>query len=263
MGSADVVKWRESTVDHCSVREENTFPGGSGAASAFGATRRPRRRVTVAVVLCLLLARLFLIGLTIPTVRGWLHIGSSLPSCAAAGISTPVGREGKCARISGLFSSTVYNVVDRAHKLQMPEYQARLIGTRIAPTRVDGPFADAKEYPDHRGLLVSFEITISNTSGSPLPFDSTGKDIELALPRSPGSEVDMAEEELLSSQGTPAQPSLAQQGAIPTQGVVTGWATFVEPRSSLAILGTRPADLDFYRVEHPGERYVGQIRLWK
>jgi hypothetical protein len=248
------------SADHHKAPGATSLPASS-VANAFGLRRR-RPRAVMAVVLCLLLARLLLIGLTIPTVRGWLHVGSSLPSCTAAGISTPTGREGKCARISGLFSSTVYNVVDRAHTLQMPEYQARLIGTRIASTRANGPFAGAQEYPDHSGLLVSFEVMISNTSGVPLAFDSTGKDIELALPRLPGSEVDLAEEELLSSQGTPVQPSLAQRGAIPARGSVTGWATFVEPPSSLAVLTARPADLDFHRVDNDSN-YVGQIRLWK
>lgn len=214
-------------------------------------------------MVCFVLTPLLAVALILAAARGWLHISSPLPSCAAAQISTPAGREGKCARISGLFSTTTYNVVDRDRTLQMPEYQARLLGTAIAPTRVHGPFADTSEYPNHRGLLVSLEIEIVNTTDQPLAFDSTGKDIELALPRSPGSEVDMAVEAMLSSQGKPTQPSLAQRASIPAHGATTGWATFVEPPSSLPVLSARPADIDFYRVNKPGARYVGQIRLWK
>lgn len=61
-------------------------------------------------MVCFVLTPLLAVALILAAARGWLHVSSPLPSCAAAQISTPAGREGKCARISGLFSTTTYNV---------------------------------------------------------------------------------------------------------------------------------------------------------
>jgi hypothetical protein len=255
----------------------DTSPPTSDAANAFGLRRRRSRVVMVAVVFCLLLARLLLIGLTNQTVRGWLHIGSSLPSCAAAAISTSAGREGKCARISGLFSSRVYNVVDREHTLHMPEYQARLLTSTITHTRVTGPSTNAAYYPEGHGLLVSYEITITNTrdttllfgqaaSDTTLPFYPTHPQVELLMPpslasSSRGSNEDIGLGELINGRGAPT-PSIGLQQLIPPHGSITGWATFVAPGWSRELLDARPADLNLYRLDHD-DHYTGQIRLWK
>jgi len=257
--------------------QEHTPPDASEAANAFGAKRRPRRGVLIVVVVCIALVRLLLIGLTNQTVRGWLHIGSSLPSCAAAGISTPAGREGKCARVDGLFSSRVYNVVDRGHTLYMPEYQARLLTSRIAHTRVSGSSTNASYYPDGHGLLVSYEITITNTRDTPLLFGQAASDtmlpfypshpqVELLMPpslasSSSGSNEDIGLSELINGRGAPT-PSIGLQQLIPPHGSITGWATFVAPGWSRELLDVRPADLNLYRLNYD-DHYTGQIRLWK
>lgn len=224
-------------------------------------------------VLCLMLAYGLYFGITTPTVRAWLHIGSPLPSCRSAQISTPEAREGECARGDGLFSpATVYNVVNRSHILRLPEYQVRLLGSRIAHTRVTGPSSNAAYYPDGHGLLVSYELTIANPGDRPLPFGSEMHGLprpfypkhsrsELAIPSSPGSEEDLTFEEIINGRGAPG-PSIVEQGTIPAHGVITGWVTFVAPAWAGAVLDTRPADLDLFRIDHD-PHYVGQIRLWK
>jgi hypothetical protein len=223
--------------------QEDTSPNASEAANAFGAKRRPRRGVLIVVVLCIAPVQLLLIGLTNQTVRGWLHIGSSLPSCAAAGISTAAGREGKCARIDGLFSSRIYNVVDRGHTLHMPEYQARLLTSRITHTRVTGPSTNAAYYPDRHGLLVSYEITITNTrdttllfgqaaSDTTLPFYPSHPQVELLMPpslasSSGGSNEDIGLSEVINGRSASTRPSGCSNSYRPTA------ASRAERRSSL------------------------------
>jgi hypothetical protein len=253
---------------------KNTAPLDTNAASAFGAPRHRLGKASIASVLVvLLLARLLLLALSSSSVRAWLHVGSRLPSCEAAGISTPQAREGECARGSGLFSpATVYNVVDRGHTLAMPEYRARLLSSRIVHTRVTGPATNAAYYPAGHGLLVSYELTIANPGGEPLPFgQDTGANplpfypkhprAELAIPTVPDSDDDVAFGEILNGRGAP-RPSIARQPSIPAHGSITGWVTFVAPGWSGELLGARAADLNFLRIDNDAH-YVGQIRLWK
>lgn len=252
---------------------EDTSLRASDAANAFGTQRRRLPRVSIAIALGVVFVRLLLLALTSSSVRALLHIGSRLPSCGAAGISTSEAHEGMCARTSGLFgTATVYNVIDRSHMLQMPEYQARLLTSRVTSTRVSASAVNTAYYPDGRGLLVSFEVVIINTSGKSLLFGpgvgyqllpSYPKDatVELLLPTSSGSNNDVGFPALLNGKGAPS-PSVFQQRPIPANGVLTGWVTFVAPPWSRGLLSTRPADLDFFRIDHD-DHYVGQIRLWK
>jgi hypothetical protein len=224
----------------------------------------------VALAIVLLAARLLVFGLTNQSVRASIGIGTGLPSCHAAGISTPAGREGKCARIHGLFSETVYNVVDRQRPLRMPEYEARILASKISATRVrQSP--NTLEYPGRQGLLVSYELMVTNITAAPLPFTAGSETViphypkhprvALLIPVSPGSEEDQELPELLNPNGAPSPP-LTQPRPIPAGGTVTGWVTFVVPSAMGALLTARPADLDLYRVENATD-YVGQIRLWK
>jgi len=223
-------------------------------------------------------AWLLLIGFTLESGRTLLRAGSPYPSCEAAGISTPAGREGRCADQEGLLGpATVYNVVDRRRVLQMPEYQARVIASTIAPTRVRRRSNDGNYYPHGHGWLVSFEIAITNTRTQPLLFGDGRSDTILALypshPRvellippslassSSGSDEDIALSELVNGHGAP-RPSIGLPQLIPGRGTITAWATFVAPEWSRELLDARPADLDFARTDNDAH-YIGQIRLWK
>jgi uncharacterized RDD family membrane protein YckC len=195
------------------------------------------------------------------------------PTCLAAGISAPEGREGVCARGSGLTGPiTIYNVVDRSHVLRMPEYEAHLLGSEITPTHVTNASENEDLYPEGHGLLVSFQVMITNTSRTPLPFGSGVAEepipsyprhalIELALPSSPGSAADVGYPAILNGRGAPT-PSVFQQHLIAPHGHLVGWATFVAPSWSRSVLEARPADIDFFRFDGSSD-YVGQIRLWK
>jgi len=247
----------------------------SDPAAAFGAPRRAVRRRWLVVAALTALLRVLLILVASPSVRALLHIGTGYPSCAAAGISTPEGREGVCARGIGLVGqTTVYNVVDRRHVLRMPEYEARLLGSRVTSTHVTNAREHEDLYTGGRGQLVSFQVTITNTSGRPLPFgEGVGYApapsypaqplIELALPSATGSssDTDTNYPAIINGRGAPT-PSVFRQPLIAPHESVTGWATFVAPAWSLAVLEARPADVDFSRV-NGSSNYVGQIRLWK
>jgi hypothetical protein len=250
------------------------------AADAFGASRRSAWRVqppsshwASRVVIALVLASwLALIGLSFPTGRALLHAGSPYPSCEAAGISTPDGREGVCER-GGLFGPvTLYNVVDRSHVLSMPEYQASLLASRITPTRVPN-FAENEDlYPGGRGQLVSFEVSITDTNDRALHFGEAARDarpasypshpiVELLLPGSLRSVEDISYPAILNGRGAPT-PSVFQQLPIEPHERVIGWVSFVAPAWALSVLHSRPADVDFLRADGD-THYVGQIRLWK
>jgi hypothetical protein len=255
--------------------QDSAVSDASDPAAAFGAPRRPVRRRWLVVVALGVLLRLLLILVASSSVRAWLHIGSGYPSCAAAGISTSEGREGICARGIGLWGpSTVYNVVDRGHVLRMPEYEARLLGSRVTPTHVTNAPEHEELYPGGRGQLVSFQVMITNTSGRPLPFGvgvgyapiptyPVRPLVELALPSAAGSSsnADAGYPAIINGRGAPT-PSVFRQSLIAPHESVSGWVTFVAPAWSLGVLEARPADVDFFRVDGSGG-YVGQIRTWK
>jgi hypothetical protein len=72
--------------------QESVSIHASDAANAFGAPRRPVRRLGLAVVGIIVIARLLLVALALPSGRALLGIGSPYPSCTEAGISTSAGR---------------------------------------------------------------------------------------------------------------------------------------------------------------------------
>jgi uncharacterized RDD family membrane protein YckC len=193
------------------------------------------------------------------------------PDCSTAGISTPEGREGLCVRIGASGMPTVYNVVDRGNTLRMPEYEARLLGSRITPTRVPNASENPGLYPDGRGQLVSFQVIITNTSRTPLSFGEVPEQaapsyprkptIELALPASPESSTDLAYPAILNGRHAPT-PSVFQRQPIAPHGRRVGWVSFVAPAWSPSVLEARPADMDFLRTDGSSSN-VGQIRLWK
>jgi hypothetical protein len=261
-------------------------PDAADAADAFGAPRRRARRVppagthwaSRAVIALVGAAWLLLIGFTFQPRQTVLHAGSPHSSCEATGISGPAGREGRCARQESLLGpATVYNVVDRARVLQMPEYQARVISSTIAPTHVRRSPTSGNYYPHGHGWLVSFEIAITNTRAQPLQLGEPSSDttlplypshprVELLIPpslasSSSGSDEDIALSELVNGHGAP-RPSIGLPRLIPGRGTITAWATFVAPEWSRELLDARPADLDFSRTDNDAH-YVGQIRLWK
>jgi hypothetical protein len=257
------------------------LPDRSDAVNAFGSPRRPARWASLVgarwasltVIAVVVAAWLLLIALAFPSGRALLHVGSPYPSCAAAGISTPEGREGVCARGAGLLDPvTLYNVVDRRHVLRMPEYQASLLGSQITHTHVPNAAENEDLYPEGHGQLVSFQVAITNTSDRPLQFGEGASYaptafypshpmIELALPQSPGSEADINFPAIINGRGAPT-PSVFQQLPIAPHERLTGWVTFVAPAWSLSVLNSRPADVDFYRT-NASNHYTGQIRLWK
>jgi membrane protease YdiL (CAAX protease family) len=246
---------------------------GSDPADAFGASRRQGRIARLAGVLCVLLVLFLLVPLSRPSVRLQLNIGSRYASCTAAGIDSAEGHEGTC--VEGSFSSlTTVNVVDRARTLRMPEYDARLLESQIAPTRVRNASENEDLYPHGAGQLVSYELSITNTGKRPLRFGvgtgyerrasySPSPDVELALPESlqPTSSYVTTYPPIIEGFHSPT-PSILQQSPIAPNETRTGWVSFVAPAWALSVLTKRGADVEFYKV-NGDTHYRGSIRLWK
>jgi hypothetical protein len=250
--------------------QEPTRLASESPADPFGAPRPLPRVVLLALILGAIVIGAASLALIVRPLHRWLRDISVAGSC-----SRLQGREGKCERLSGLFSSpTVYNVVDRSHVLQMPEYQAHLLSSTIAGTSVT---RRSSNYPKARGWLVSYEIEIVNTRAQPLMFGEAANNtsverypdhsrVELLFPQShessaSGSDEDYALPELLNGNG-PYHPSIGLPRLIAGHGTITAWATFIAPEWSRELLTARPADLDFRRIDNDSH-YVGQIRLWK
>jgi hypothetical protein len=213
------------------------------------------------VVLGLVTVRLVLVVLGIPAVRGWLHIG--LPTCAAAQISTSVAAEGKCAVGAGLFGGgTTVAVVDSGHVLRMPGYDAELLATSVIPFRVSNPESHPAAYPDGHGLLVSFFISVVNTSARPITFDAGGHDTNLLIDYFGTAGRMWSMPELPNAPGEPGT-SIADAGPIAPRSEVGGWVSFVAPIWARSVLHSRAADLRLFPAGHTAENYVGVIRLWK
>lgn len=181
-------------------------------------------------------------------------------SCSTAGISTAAGREGVCTRYSGFFAKTTYNVVDAGHVLHMPGYDAQLLATQVSTTTVSNPQSDPFAYPNGRGLLVSFEISVTNDGRSPLMFDSGGKDVALLLDDD-GLDSETSFPDLPNAIGEPGQ-AIADDSPLQPGQTATGWVSIVAPAWTTKVLNKRPSDLDFFSPDH-GTSYIGQIRLWK
>ncbi|HYH88748.1 MAG TPA: hypothetical protein VEX67_05920 [Solirubrobacteraceae bacterium] len=216
----------------------------------------------IAVIVIAVAVRLAIGASSLSSVQAWLHIGSPYPECSAAGIGTPDGREGTCARRHGLFAAAdVAVVVNGAHTLRMPEYTARVVDSAIEPTTVYGRYATVSDYPGGHGVLASFRVRITNTTSAPLAFDADGKDIQLLVPSAVGSRRSVGWRESLNAVGARG-PSFAQMGPIAPNASVTGWATFVTPLWTRTLIHAKPSDLEFFRPGRDRHLY-GHIRLWK
>lgn len=180
-------------------------------------------------------------------------------TCASSGISTGPYREGVCVRGSRLFGETTYNVVDSGHTLVMPGYDATLLSSAdrvILPPEKVGILK--KGSPD---VLVSYEVSITNTGSVPLRFDATNRDADLLLQDPSATSEWTAWRQVRTSEGAPT-PQIDDEAPLPRGESETGWMSFLIPLSSQAELVTNFADLEFYRPGHePG--YTGQIRLWR
>jgi hypothetical protein len=213
------------------------------------------------------------IVLGLGAVNGGLYIFSGHPSCSAAGINAAEAHEGTC--VEGWFTSlTTVTVVDRAHVLLMPEYDAHLLKSQIAPTHVSNASEHENLYPDGVGQLVSYELSITNTNAQPLRFGvgtgyvprasySSKTDVELTLPVSPQSTSKLVTPyaPIIEGSGAPT-PSILQQPLIAPHETRTGWVSFVAPAWALSVLEKPGANVDFYKMD--GDRhYRGSIRLWK
>jgi len=231
------------------------------AAPTLPSARR-QRRLAIAVIVIAVAVRLAIGVLSSSSVQAWLHIGPPYPECSAAGIGTPDGREGTCARRNGLFAAAdVAVVVNRAHTLRMPEYAARIVDAAIEPTTVFGRHATVSDYPGGRGVLASFRVEITNTTSAPLAFDAAAKDIGLLVPVAVGARRSLGWGQSVNAVGARG-PSFAQMGPIAPNATVAGWATFVTPLWTRTLIDARPSDLEFFR---PGRdrHFYGHIRLWK
>ena len=193
------------------------------------------------------------------------------PACSTSGQEPPEAKEGICARYEE-GRVVVYNVVDRAGVLHMPEYDARLVDERLTNTRVTNWRKHPDLYPGGRGTLLSFEVAITNPGTAPLqigplidrsatPSYRPAPPAEALLPESPGSRMTIGYPAIYNGRGAP-YPSLFGQAPLLPGASLVGWITTVAP-SNAAILSTQPrADLDFAPVNGNPD-YVGQIRLWK
>jgi membrane protease YdiL (CAAX protease family) len=254
-------------------RQQATSPAAPDLTEAFGASRRRGRIAWLAGVPCVLLVLFLLVPLSRPSPRSQLNIGSRYPTCLTAGIDSAEGREGTCVEGSPSSLTTV-NVVDRTRTLRMPEYEARLLESQIAPTRVSNASENEDLYPHGAGQLVSYELSITNTGAQPLLFGigpgyerrasySPSPDLELALPESPDSTSNLVTTypPIIEGRRAPT-PSILQQSPIAPQETRTGWVNFIAPAWTLSVLGRPGADVDFYKL-NGDRRYRGSIRLWR
>jgi hypothetical protein len=229
-----------------------------------------RGRLTIALVILATLIRLGLLVSRLDSGTGVFHPLPD-PQCEANGFTPPEAREGICARYED-GHVVIYNVVDRAHTLHMPEYDAHLLVERITHTRVTNWKENPDLYPEGRGRLVSLEVEILNTSSTPLqigplvirsstPSYHPNPPTEILLPRSHETTEVIGYPDVYNGRGAPA-PSLLGQPPIQPATRLVGWITVVAPWNAETLVAQPGADLDLSPVDgNPG--YVGQIRLWK
>jgi hypothetical protein len=184
-----------------------------------------------------------------------------LPGDGDTCASSPVGAEGICQVGGNLFGGGVtYNVVDAGHVLAMPGYRARLLSAALEPIRANGPYATAALYPNHLGLLVSFEVEVTNDGHQPLQLP-VGRVITAQIPDAPGSPE--GNQWFASAGATTAPlPQLYTEPSLPPGRSNVGWVSFVLPPSIRPRLKFRLSDLEFYPAD-ANHDYVGRIRLWK
>lgn len=186
-----------------------------------------------------------------------------MDTCASKGISTVAAKEGTCVRDDSSFGRhTTFNVVDSGHALQMPGFDARLLASVVGHTTVFGPALNSTDYPNGDGLVVSLELSVTNTGSAPLEFDQTGTDVDILIPPTDNPAQEFARPQVPYPAGAPG-PQLDQEGAISAGQSLSGWVSFVAPIWATPRLTARPADLELYRPGHDNQGYVGQIRLWK
>jgi hypothetical protein len=248
------------------------------ALAAFGSRpadieppRSPRQRPwVVGVLIAIVVVRLAVAAFAIGPVRRAFG-GPPYPLCGSAQMVGDAAREGLCS--PGQPSDwTTYNVVDRIHTLHMPEYDARLLDVRYGRMHVTGPF-DASLYPGRRGVLVSFDVQVTNTGRRSLQFGTPARGrgapeyprpaapIFLGTPSAVGAESEVQFPALLRARGGP-RPELFGRPPIPPGASVSGWVSVVAGLHTPPLMRVPFADVFFLRADS-GEDYVGQIRLWK
>jgi hypothetical protein len=188
-------------------------------------------------------------------------------TCVAKGIAT-AGREGICQREANLFGAGVtFNVVDAGHVLHMPGYDAQLLSTAARVTPISDPQRSPNFYPNGTGILVCFEVAITNRGPAAITYDAGGSDVGVLLQSPSSAERSYFFPDLPDANGEPG-PSLATLSPIRPGQTAIGWVAFVGPQWAPETLNARATDLEFmlpssHDVESPATNYVGQIRLWK
>jgi hypothetical protein len=183
-------------------------------------------------------------------------------TCVSKGIATTAAREGICQREATLVGGGfTYNVVDSGHTLRIPGYSAQLLGSEGVSIPVAGPNADARDYPHGEGLLLSFEIAITNTGHGPLTFDTSDQDVEVGIPNAVNDPAEPTWTQSFGLQDGP-RPQFASAPAISPGATRVGWFSFIVPIWAGGHIHSRFADLDLEPADGPND-YLGQIRLWK
>jgi hypothetical protein len=234
----------------------------------------PRRRIFPAFPIAMITLtailglRLLLLPGATQTLGDLLRSGTESGSeqCRSLSAAAAGGPEGSCVRWSSRFDApTTFVVVNGSHLLRMPEYTAIVGGSVIRGTRVRGY---ASEYPGGHGQLVSYRLTVTNTTAATLDFGAGGvqargphyareRIVELMLREPNGPYPEISYGPLLSGIGAPRPDTL---GPIPPHSTARGWVTFLIPDRELTLLSLPGARLDFLRPEHRSG-YTGQVRL--
>lgn len=248
-----------------------------GASDPFGNPISPRPRnpifpaFPIAVISVVCVAGIALLA----TSDAWTRLGHLLTDPSRAGEEARCqqlsedrtgGPEGTCTRWSPRFGAqTTFVVVNERHRLRVPEYTVTSGTVQITGPGVRHP----AEYTEGVEQLLSVHLTVTNTTGSELPFGSDGAAplhphyapgpdiVELVLPdgASPTGETGYAV--LLGARRAPRPDIL---GSIPPHDTRSGWVTFGVPAAALTSMSQPGARLDFLP---PAGRsgYTGQIRI--
>jgi hypothetical protein len=229
----------------------------------MGRARARRIALWGAGVLVALLALpyiLEIVGVWSPTPVASHVSGAPTDTCATKGISVSGGREGICTRYDNPFPGpATYNVVDSGHVLKMPGFDARLLASVITPTSIIGvppTAANATDYPNGHGLLVSFELSITNERPTPLEFDQGGREAGLLIGTASRPYGFTRPQATYPGANAPP-PQLDEQGAIPAHGTSTGWVSFIAPVWAPKRLNAPGTDLELF--PQGMHSYVGQI----
>ena len=121
-----------------------------------------------------------------------------------------------------------FNVVNAGDVLHMPGYDAQLLASDLTTTAVVGPAVNSTDYPGGRGLLVSFEISVTNQGTVPLEFDQTATDIDLLIPPTSDPRDEFSRPQIPYPQGAPSP-----QAGAPTSRLAARRRRHHETRHSL------------------------------